>query len=106
MKLGGVDVPKIKTQEGMTSRQYLSELVWGKRVTLLLHGVSDEDKTLGGRVSLETPPFDVNQAMIESGLACYKESEYLTSFDNCMYKLSAEKAQKEKKGLWQGYFNR
>jgi endonuclease YncB( thermonuclease family) len=106
MKLGGIDVPKIKSREGIASLRYLSGIVFGKRVTLLLHSVSDEDKTLGGRVSLETSPFDVNQAMIESGMARYKESEYLTSFDNCMYKLSAEKAQKEKKGLWQSYFNR
>ena len=106
MKLGGVDSPKIRTQEGLASRRYLSDLVLGKRVTLLLHGVSDADKTLGGRVSLETFPADVNQAMIEAGMARYEESQYLTSFDNCMYKLSAEKAQTGKKGLWQSYFNR
>jgi endonuclease YncB( thermonuclease family) len=106
MKLGGVAVSKIKTQEGMASQEYLSAMVLGKRVTLLLHGVSDEDKILGGRVRLESAPFDVNGAMIESGMARYKESEHLTWFDNCMYKLSAEKAQEEKKGLWQNYFNR
>ena len=104
MKLGGVDVPKNKTREARASRRYLSALVLRKHVTLLLH--SDEDKTLGGRVSLDTSPVEVNQAMIDSGMARYKESEYLTSFDNCMYKLSAEKAQKEKKGLWRSYFNR
>jgi endonuclease YncB( thermonuclease family) len=104
MKLGGVDVPKINTQEGMASQQYLSELVLGKRVRLLLYSVSDEAQTLGGKVSLETAPHDVNEAMLESGMARYKGSEYITSFDSCLYKLSAEKAQKEKKGLWQSYF--
>lgn len=106
MKLGGLDVPKAKTQEGMASRQYLSDLVLDKRVRLLLHGVSENDEALGGRVSLETPPFDVNEAMIKAGMARYKRSEYLTSFDNCIYKVAAEKAEQEKKRLWESYFNR
>jgi endonuclease YncB( thermonuclease family) len=106
MRLGGIDVPRRGTKEWKISQQYLSDLVLGKRVDVLLHGSSEKDKILGGRVSAVGSSPDVNLAMLESGMARYKQSTYLTWYDGCMYNLAAEKAKTERKGFWQNYFNR
>jgi endonuclease YncB( thermonuclease family) len=102
--LGGIDAPDVQTQEGRISQQYLSGLVLRKSVAVLLHGSSTTDKSLGGRISLQTSPSDVNLAMIEAGMGRYKESNYLTTYDKCRFKLAAENSKRAKKGLWQSYF--
>lgn len=106
MRLGGIDAPRHGTKEWKISRQHLSNLVLGKRVDVLLHDSSEEDKLPGGRVSAAGTAPDVNLAMLESGMARYKRDTYLTSFDGCMYNLAAEKAKAEQKGFWRNYFNR
>jgi endonuclease YncB( thermonuclease family) len=101
IKLGGVVAPGIKTEAGKISLKYLSELVLNKRVEILLYGSDLKDKVVGGRISLEAAPFDVNLAMLESGMGRYGSIEHLTSYDKCKYQIAAEEARKKKKGLWE-----
>jgi endonuclease YncB( thermonuclease family) len=100
IKLGGVDAPDIKTETGQLSQSYLSGLVLNKRVDILLYGSNVKARVVGGRISLEGGPSDINLAMLEFGMGRYGLAEHLASYDKCIYRLAAEKAQNEKKGLW------
>jgi endonuclease YncB( thermonuclease family) len=100
VKLGGVDAPDIKTEAGQLSQRYLSGLVLNKPVTILLYGSNFKAKVVGGRISSDGVPSDINLAMLEFGMGRYGLVEHLGSYDKCIYRLAAEKAQKEKKGLW------
>lgn len=46
---------------------------------------------------------DVNQAMIESGMARYKKPDpyKISHYDDCLYRKAEEKARAAKRGLWQ-----
>jgi endonuclease YncB( thermonuclease family) len=104
MKLSGVAAPDIKTEAGQLSQKYLSELVLNRRVEILLDGGDFRGKEVGIRLPLEGVLSDVNLSMLESGMARYGLVENLGSYDKCVYRLAAEKAQKEKKGLWKEHF--
>jgi endonuclease YncB( thermonuclease family) len=107
MKLGGVDAPDVKTHAGQLSQRYLSQLVLNKRVEILLYDSNFQAKVVGGRLSLEGVPADVNLAMLESGMGRYGLTEHLLAvYDKCIYRIAAAKAQTEKKGLWANYFAR
>jgi endonuclease YncB( thermonuclease family) len=104
MKLSGVDAPDIKTEAGQLSQKYLSELVLNRRVEVLLNGGDFGGKEVGIRLSHEGVSSDVNLSMLESGMGRYGLVENLGSYDKCVYRLAAEKAQKEKRGLWKEHF--
>lgn len=98
--LGGVDAPAIERKEGKRAQRYLSKLLLKKRVDLSRHGSFDEAQTIGGIVSLKNSAVRANEEMLESGKARFKQSEYLTSFDNCMYEKLSETAKEKGKGVW------
>ncbi len=102
VKLGGVEAPPVRTEAGKLSRDHLSKLVLNKQVSVALHGGDDEGEVVGGLVSLQRPPLVVNLAMLESGMGRYGLTTLLGTYEQCTYRLAAERAMREKKGLWNG----
>lgn len=104
VSLGGVEAPDIKTEAGQSSRRYLSGLVLNKRVEVLFYGSDFRGKAVGLRVAAGGASPDVNLSVLESGMGRYRPAERLPSYDKCVYRLAAEKAEQGKKGLWKERF--
>ena len=104
VKLGGVDAPDMETEAGRLSRRYLSGLVLNKRVEVFLYGNDFGDKVVGGRISLAGAPSDVNLSMLQAGMGRYGSVEHVGSYEKCVYRITAERAKRGKKGLWKEHF--
>jgi endonuclease YncB( thermonuclease family) len=94
IKLTGLIVSDIKTDEAKKSQQFLSGLVLGKRIFVLQYEKTNTDN-MEGIVTLAGNYTDVNLSMLKSGLARYEKSKFLSEYDNCAYKQTALKANKK-----------
>lgn len=94
IKLAGLIVSDMKSDEGKKSQQFLSGLVSGKRIFILQHEKTNTDN-MEGIVTLAGNYTDVNLSMLKSGMARYEKSKFLSEYDNCAYKQIASKAGKK-----------
>lgn len=100
IRLKGIDAPEKKQDFGQKSKDSLSELVFGKTVTIDNTSTDRYDRTVG-KVIIENNK-DVNLEQIRRGMAWfYKDySRELNAFDKSEYAKSEELAKNDKKGLW------
>lgn len=92
IRLNGIDAPENGQPYGDKSKEYLSNLIAGKEVTVEVKG-TDQYKRILGVVYLGE--VNINAEMIRAGYAW----NYKYSKDKYYIKLQ-EKAKAEKKGLW------
>lgn len=92
VRLNGIDAPEKGQPYGDKSKEYLSNLIAGKEVTVEVKGTDQYKRVLGVVYSGEV---NVNAEMIRAGYAW----NYKYSKDKYYIKLQ-EKAKVEKKGLW------
>ncbi|GEM_PF-3397608 len=94
VRLTGLNVPDIKTNEGKQARQILLTLLSNKRIFLLQYEETSTDKA-EGIIALAKTYADINLAMLKSGMALYEQSKFLSDYDNCAYKQTFLKAKKK-----------
>lgn len=92
IRLNGIDAPENGQPYGDKSKEYLSNLIAGKEVTVEVKG-TDQYKRILGVVYLGE--VNINAEMVRAGYAW----NYKYSKDKYYIKLQ-EKAKAEKKGLW------
>ena len=92
IRLHGIDAPETGQPYGNKSKEYLSDLIAGKTVTVDVKGLDQYKRTLGVIYLGDT---NINAEMVRSGYAW----NYKYSKDKYYIKLQ-EKAKAEKKGLW------
>jgi endonuclease YncB( thermonuclease family) len=100
ISLGGVEGMSLHRESGRLAREFLANLVLHRKVRVLLYGYDPEGPSVGGRLMLERTGEDVNLAMLQTGIARFGASEYLGSYERCIYRLAAEQAEREKRGIW------
>ncbi len=93
VRLEGIDAPESKQSFGNKSKQALSDIVFGKEVTIKKTGDDRYGRTLG---VVMIGDVDANSKMIEDGWAWhftkYNDEERLAELE--------EEARAEKRGLW------
>lgn len=99
VRLAGIDAPEREQPFGKASKQALSDLVFGRDVTL------DGDKVdRYGRLvaKIEYQGYDVNLEMIRLGMAWWyrKYADEQTPADQAMYEGAEVDARSKKVGLW------
>ncbi len=92
IRLHGIDAPETGQPYGNKSKEYLSDLIAGKTVTVDVKGLDQYKRTLG---VIYLGEVNINAEMVRSGYAW----NYKYSKDKYYIKLQ-EKAKAEKKGLW------
>ena len=92
IRLHGIDAPESGQPYGNKAKEYLSDLIAGKTVTVNIKG-KDQYKRILGVIYLGE--ININAEMIRAGYAW----NYKYSKDKYYIKLQ-EKAKAEKKGLW------
>lgn len=92
IRLHGIDAPEKGQPYGNKSKEYLSELIADKTVTVDVKGKDQYKRVLG---VIYLGEMNINAEMIRSGYAW----NYKYSKDKYYIKLQ-EKAKAEKKGLW------
>lgn len=99
VRLAGIDAPEKGMPYGQRSKQHLSDLVFGKSVTLEGDKIDRYGRTVA-RVIWNGR--DVNLAQIKAGLAWhYKKYELEQSADDRrMYAVSEQDARATRRGLW------
>jgi endonuclease YncB( thermonuclease family) len=101
VRLIGIDAPELSQPGGEKSRQYLAQLILGKKITL---DKGDEDKDKYNRLLrfVYTGNMCVNEEMIRNG---YAEARYLSPDDPLReYYIQLEiEAETAKAGLWSDY---
>jgi endonuclease YncB( thermonuclease family) len=90
IRLAGLSVSEIKTDEGKKSQQFLSGLVLGNRIFVLQYEKTNTDN-IEGIITLARNYTDVNLSMLKSGMARYEKSKFLSEYDNCAYKQISSK---------------
>ena len=100
VRLAGIDAPESHLAFGSRSKQSLSELVFGKDVTVL-YAKTDQYGRLVGKVIVDGE--DANLAQLKAGMAWhYKEYQReQTPEDRELYARAEEEARAQHRGLWQ-----
>lgn len=100
VRLGGIDAPEKRQPYGQVSKKHLSNLVFGKMVTIET-SKRDRYRREVGRVLING--HDANLKQIEAGLAWHykKYSDEQSSADRLSYAAAEVEAQRERRGLWQ-----
>ena len=94
IRLDKIDAPEKKQAFGNKSRQFLSSLIWGKKVSVRFKAV-DRYGRIVGVIYLDGT--EINLVMVQNGCAWH-----YGYFDKTPSYIEAEKqARTEKKGLWQ-----
>jgi endonuclease YncB( thermonuclease family) len=99
IRLDGIDAPKSNQDYGSRAKQSLSDLVFGKTVTVT---ISKEDKygCLLGQVTLDFK--NINREQISRGMAWFYRfyAQELRPEDARVYEQAEAQARKERRGLW------
>lgn len=100
VRLGGIDAPEQKQAFGQASKRHLSNLVFGKAVSVETKKRDRYGRQIG-KVLVDGR--DANLAQVEAGLAWhYKQYAAEQSHsDRQLYSAAEESAQALRKGLWQ-----
>lgn len=103
VSLTEIDARNLGPQERQAAQAFPSSLR-GSRVDVLIHHYAieelDRSAALEARVSCHDTGRDLAVSLLDAGLAEYSESEYLCSFDNCVYKAAADGAKAAGRGHW------
>lgn len=93
VRLYGIDAPEKNQAFGNVSKKYLSDLIYGKQISL-----TEIDRDQYGRIVAiaEVGTLVVNESMLEAGLAWH----YMQYDHNPMWMALQETAQLQRKGLW------
>ena len=99
VRLAGIDAPEKKQPFGQRSKEHLSDLVFGKDVTLLCGKVDRYGRDIcvvyiGGK--------DANLAQVEAGLAWWyrKYAKEQTAQQRVDYEAAETRAKAARRGLW------
>jgi endonuclease YncB( thermonuclease family) len=94
IRLDKIDAPEKKQAFGNKAKQFLSTLIFGKKVSIRFKSIDNYGRVLGV-VSLDGK--EINLVMVQSGYAWH-----YSYYDKTPAYIQAEKqARAEKKGLWQ-----
>jgi endonuclease YncB( thermonuclease family) len=99
IRLEGTDAPESNQDYGSRAKQSLSDLVFGKTVTVTSSKKDEYGRTLG-RVKLDGK--DINREQIDRGMAWFYRAHQAELPANvaAVYELVEARAQQEKRGLW------
>lgn len=97
IRLIGIDAPERKQDFGSRSKQSLSELVFGKTVTVKTNKRDRYGRVLG-KVIING--IDVNKEQIRRGMAWHGYLRDQTAADRFIYADIERNARKEQRGLW------
>jgi endonuclease YncB( thermonuclease family) len=100
IRLEGIDAPESHQAFGTQSKRSLSDMVFGKDVTVV-YQKTDQYGRLVGKILIDG--MDVNLAQVKSGMAWhYKEYEREQSVkDRDLYAKAEDEARAHRRGLWQ-----
>lgn len=93
VRLSGLSVSDVKTNEGKQAQQFLSNMVLGKKIFLFQYQKTSADK-MEGIIALAGTYADVNLSMLKAGMASYEKSKHLSEYDNCAYKTTTNSNKK------------
>lgn len=93
IRLCGIDSPEKKQAYGDKAKQYLSAMVYNKRVSVRYSSIDRYGRIIG-RVYLEKK--DISLAMISAGYAWH----YIQYDSNLEYSAAEKKARADRLGLW------
>jgi endonuclease YncB( thermonuclease family)/methylphosphotriester-DNA--protein-cysteine methyltransferase len=99
IRFQGIDAPESKQAFGQKSKQSLSDLVFGKQVTVI-YSKMDKYRRVVGKVMLDGK--DVNIEQIKAGLAWHykKYEDEQPPEDRVSYAKAEQEARAAKRGLW------
>jgi endonuclease YncB( thermonuclease family) len=99
IRFNGIDAPELKQDFGQKSKENLSNLVFGKEVTLRYNKI-DKYRRIVGNIYLDGK--DINLEQIKAGFAWHykKYQEEQTEADRKAYAEAEIKARNAKLGLW------
>jgi endonuclease YncB( thermonuclease family)/methylphosphotriester-DNA--protein-cysteine methyltransferase len=100
IRFQGIDAPESKQSFGQKSKQSLSDLVFGKQVTVI-YSKMDKYRRVVGKVMLDGK--DINIEQIKAGLAWHykKYEDEQPPEDRVSYAKAEQEARAAKRGLWQ-----
>ncbi|MDX6403712.1 MAG: hypothetical protein QOH70_1167 [Blastocatellia bacterium] len=100
IRLEGIDAPESHQAFGTQSKRSLSDMVFGKDVTVV-YQKTDQYGRLVGKILIDG--MDVNLAQVKAGMAWhYKEYEREQSLeDRGLYAKAEDEARAHSRGLWQ-----
>ena len=100
IRLEGIDAPESHQAFGTQSKKSLSEMVFGKDVTVV-YKKTDQYGRIVGKILLDGN--DINLEQVKAGMAWhYKEyQKEQTPQDRELYASAEEEARKARRGLWQ-----
>ena len=99
IRLEGIDAPESHQAFGSRSKQNLSDLIFGKDVTVIYYK-TDQYGRLVGKILIDGR--DINLEQVKAGMAWhYKEYEReQTPADRELYAKAEDEARKARRGLW------
>jgi micrococcal nuclease len=99
VRLDGIDAPESNQDFGSRAKQSLSDLVFGKMVTVTSSKTDRYSRTLG-KVTLDGK--DINLEQINRGMAWFYRyyAKELSGNDAVTYEQAEAQARSEKRGLW------
>jgi endonuclease YncB( thermonuclease family) len=98
--LAGISCARNSIKDNQKAKIFLKERLLNQRILLLLHE-SDDLQARRPRIVLEIGDEDVNYEMLITGLADYRDEDYiLGGYDDCRYELAAKEAKANKLGIW------
>jgi micrococcal nuclease len=95
IRLNGIDCPEKGQAYGIRAKQFTSDMVFGKDVTLRTHGLDKYGRTIGDVILSEGT--NLNQELVKEGLAWWYR-KYAPN-DSTLEHLE-EEARTAKRGLW------
>ena len=100
IRLAGIDAPESHQAFGTRAKKSLSEMVFGKYVTIV-YEKTDQYGRIVGKILLNGK--DINLEQVKAGMAWhYKEYQReQTPEDRDLYAAAEEEARKARRGLWQ-----
>jgi endonuclease YncB( thermonuclease family) len=100
IRLEGIDAPESHQAFGTQSKRSLSDMVFGKDVTVV-YQKTDQYGRLVGKIVIDV--MDINLAQVKAGMAWhYKEYEREQSVeDRDLYAKAEDEARADRRGLWQ-----
>jgi endonuclease YncB( thermonuclease family) len=95
-RLAGVKAP-LSTHNRTQLRWALEESLRGRKVETLIYK-REQDGTKAGVVQIGGR--DIGLEMVLAGTVRYVHSDFLTAYDNCLYREGERVAREERRGIW------
>lgn len=98
-RFNGIDAPEMKMDFGNKSKQHLSDLIFGKEVTVVFNKIDKYGRYVG---KILVNGIDANLEQIKAGMAWHykKYQDEQTPEDREAYAKAEEEARAAKRGLW------